>query len=73
MVVTEALQNVSYCPILRPFSVSLFKFHFPISVPISHKKGRFPLETSSSRLYPLLQFSAGHSLNGQGQNLVEQL
>ncbi len=31
------------------------------------------METSSSRLYPLLQFSAGHSLNGQGQNLVEQL
>ena len=69
MVVTEALQNVSYCPILRPFSVSLFKFHFPISV----KKGRSPLETSSSRLYHLLQFSAGHSLNGQGQNLGEQL
>ncbi len=31
------------------------------------------METSSSRLYRLLQFSAGHSLNGQGQNLVEQL
>lgn len=73
MVVTEALQNVSYCPILRPFSVFLSKFHFPISVPIPHKKGRFPLETSSSRLYHLLQFSAGHSLNGQGQNLGEQL
>lgn len=73
MVVTEALQNVSYCPILRPFSVSLFKFHFPISVSISHKKGRFPLETSSSRLYPLLQFSTDHSRNEQSQNLGEQL
>lgn len=73
MVVTEALQNVSYCPILRPFSASLLKFHFPISAPISHKKGRFRVETSSSRLYRLLQFSTGHSLNGQGQNLVEQL
>lgn len=31
------------------------------------------METSSSRLYPLLQFSADHSLNEQGQNLVEQL
>ena len=73
MVVTEALQNVSYYPILRPFSVFLSKFHFPISVPIPHKKGRFPLETPSSCLYRLLQFSAGHSLNGQGQNLVKQL
>lgn len=73
MVVTEALQNVSYYPILRPFSVFLSKFHFPISVPIPHKKGRFPLETPSSRLYRLLQFPTGHSLNGQGQDLVEQL
>lgn len=73
MVVTETLQNVSYCPFLRPFSVSLFKFHFPISVPIPHKRGRFRVETSSSCLYRLLQFSAGHSLNGQGQNLIEQL
>lgn len=31
------------------------------------------METSSSRLYPLLQFSTDHSLNEQGQNLVKQL
>lgn len=31
------------------------------------------METSSSRLYRLLQFSAGRSLNGPGQNLGEQL
>lgn len=45
MVVTEALQKVSYRPILRPFSAPFLKFHFPISILISHEKRTFPYGT----------------------------